>query len=204
MRNSMFILLLFLLSCSDKTGKKPASYQAGFSTIHTVDKSRIYKPGTDTADYLHYRPIDIDVWYPADAPAAGTRLLVQDLLGLLEQRANYYTATQAGNGMAAQLAQFFCDGFQCADSTKLLSFQTNSFKNAEAANGKFPLIIYLTAFNGMSYENYLLFEALAKAGFIVASVSSIGRFPGRYDHEQSRPYGAGGGCCCNMEYIEEK
>ncbi|MCY7420675.1 MAG: dienelactone hydrolase family protein, partial [Chitinophagaceae bacterium] len=90
----------------------------------------------------------------------------------------YYTASNAGNGMAAQLAQFFCDGFKCSDSTKLVRFKTNSFKNAVAANGKFPLIIYMTAFNGMSYENFSLFEALAKEGFVVASVSSIGRFPG--------------------------
>jgi len=105
-------------------------------------------------------------------------LLVHDLLGLLEQRANYYTASNAGNGIAAQLAQFFCDGFKCSDSTKLLRFKTSSLKNAAAANGKFPLIIYMTAFNGMSYENFSLFEALAREGFIVLSVSSIGRFPG--------------------------
>ena len=30
----------------------------------------------------------------------------------------------------------------------------------------------------MSYENYLLFESLVKNGFVVASVSSIGRYPG--------------------------
>ncbi len=49
---------------------------------------------------------------------------------------------------------------------------------ATAADGKFPLVIYMTAFNGMSYENFALFESLAKKGFIVVSVSSIGRFPG--------------------------
>jgi uncharacterized protein YifE (UPF0438 family) len=36
----------------------------------------------------------------------------------------------------------------------------------------------MTAFNGMSYENFALFEALAKQGFVVVSISSIGRFPG--------------------------
>src|SRR4030095_4045087 len=120
-------------------------------TIHTVDKSRIYKPNTDTSDYLHYRPLDIDVWYPADSSATDTILIAHDLLGLFEQRANYYTASNAGNGMAAQLAQLFCDGFKCSDSTKLLAFKTSSLKNAAAANGKFPLIIYMTAFNGMCY-----------------------------------------------------
>src|SRR5450631_1926246 len=178
MRNCILILLLFLISCSDTASKKSESYKAGFKTIHIVDKSRIYKPKTDTTDYLHYRPIDIDVWYPADSSATDTVLLVHDLLGLLEQRANYYTASNAGNGMATQLAQFFCDGFKCSDPTKLLRYKTSSLKNAVAANGKFPLIVYMTAFNGMSYENFSLFEALAKEGFIVLSVSSIGRFPG--------------------------
>src|SRR4051812_9021045 len=113
MRNSIIILLLFLFGCSDKTNKKSESYKAGFRIVHTVNKSRIYKPKTDTTDYLHYRPIDIDVWYPADSSGGDTVLLVHDLLGLLEQRANYYTASNAGNGMAPQLAQFFCDGFKC-------------------------------------------------------------------------------------------
>jgi len=97
---------------------------------------------------------------------------------LLEKRANYYTASNAGNGLAAQLARLFSEGFHCSDSSTLLHFRTNSFKNAEAANGKYPIVIYMTAFNGMSYENFSLFEALAKKGFVVISISSIGRFPG--------------------------
>src|SRR3954447_17528622 len=101
MRVFTLLMLLFLTSCSGTTGKKSESYEAGFKTIHTVDKSRIYKQHTDTADYLHYRPIDIDMWYPADSSATDTVLLVHDLLGLLEQHANYYTASNAGNGMAA-------------------------------------------------------------------------------------------------------
>src|SRR4051812_24967753 len=113
---------LFLLSCSDTKDKKPEFYEAGFKTIHVVDKSRIYKPNTDTTDYLHYRPLDIDIWYPADSSATDTSIVVHDLLGLLEQRANYYTASYAGNGLASQIAQLFCDGFKCSDSTRLLAF----------------------------------------------------------------------------------
>ena len=116
-------MLLFLMSCSETKSKKSESYKAGFKTIHTVDRSRIYKPNTDTTDYLHYRPIDVDVWYPADSSATDTILLVHDLLRLLEQRANYYTASNAGNGLAAQIAQLFCDGFKCSDSTRLLSLK---------------------------------------------------------------------------------
>ena len=172
------IVLLVIMGCSETKKEKIKPYDAGFKTIHYVDKARIYKPGTDTSDYLHYRPIDLDIWYPSYHSATDTQLLVRDLLGLLETRANYYSASNVGNGVTAQLAQLFCETFKCSDSTSLLNFKTNSFKNATAVTGKFQLVIYMTAFNGMSYENFLLFEALAKKGFIVVSVSSIGRFPG--------------------------
>jgi pimeloyl-ACP methyl ester carboxylesterase len=127
---------------------------------------------------LHYRPLDIDIWYPASASTKDSSILFRNILGLLEKRANYYTASNAGNGMTQQLAQYFCDALKCSDSTKVLNFKTQSFNNAKPIEDKFPLIIYLSAFNGMSYENFSLFEELAKKGFVVASISSIGRFPG--------------------------
>lgn len=177
-RTLVTITLLFLLSCSDKKKADTENYIAGFKTIRTQDTTRIYKPNTDTTDYLHFRPLDIDVWYPASASTKDTSILFRNILGLLEKRANYYTASNAGNGMTQQLAQYFCDGLKCSDSTKVLNFKTKSFINAKPIEGKFPLIIYLSAFNGMSYENFSLFEELAKKGFVVASISSIGRFPG--------------------------
>lgn len=174
----LLIPVLFLLSCSQTKKEKAESYEAGFKIIQTVDKSRMYKPGTDTIEYLHYRPLDIDIWYPAHSSAADSVLLFGDILGLLEKRANYYTASNAANGFTQQLAQYFCDGFKCSDTTKLLNYKTNSLKNALPADTKFPLVIYLCAYNGMSYENFTLFEELAKKGFVVVSVSSIGRYPG--------------------------
>jgi hypothetical protein len=172
------ISLLLLLSCSTKHDSKPEIYIPGFETIQTKDTSRIYKPKTDTDDYLHYRPLDIDIWYPASASTKDTSLLFRNILELLEKRANYYTASNAGNGITQQIAQYFCDGLKCSDSTKVLNFKTQTFKNATPIDAKFPLVIYLSAFNGMSYENFTLFEDLAKKGFVVVSISSIGRFPG--------------------------
>lgn len=178
MKNIVPVLVLLLFSCSEKDKKESELYEAGFTTIHSTDKSRIYKPNTDTTDYLHYRPVDVDVWYPANSSATDTPVTVHDLLRLLEQRANYYSASNIGNGVAGQLAAFFSDAFKCSDSAALLHFKTNSFKNAKAVNGKFPLVIYMAAFNGMSYENFTLFESLARKGFVVACISSNGRFPG--------------------------
>lgn len=175
----IFILLLFLVGCSGKKNPKTEVYTAGFKTMQTQDKSRLYKPDTDTTDYLHFRPLDIDIWYPAHHPSAtDSSLLFRNILGLLEQRANYYTASNAGNGLTQQVAQYFCDGFKCSDTLKVLNFKTQTFKNATPVAAKFPLVVYLSAYNGMSYENFTLFETLAKKGFVVVSISSIGRFPG--------------------------
>jgi pimeloyl-ACP methyl ester carboxylesterase len=172
------ITILILLSCSENKKVETETYIAGFKTIQTKDTTRIYKTNTDTSDYLHYRPLDIDVWYPASTSTKDTTITFRNILGLLENRANYYTASNAGDGMTQQLAQYFCDGLKCSDSTKVLNFKTQSFKNTKPIEDKFPLIIYLSSFNGMSYENFPLFEDLAKKGFVVASISSIGRFPG--------------------------
>jgi len=175
---SLPITMLFFLSCAEIKKEKAESYDAGFKTIQTVDRSRIYRPGTDTTDYLHYRPLGIDIWYPAWSSATGSVLLFRDILGLLEMRANYYTASNAGNGVTQQTAQYLCKGFKCSDTTKLLNFKTKTLKNAPAIETKFPLVIYMCAYNGMSFENFALFEELTKKGFVVVSISSIGRYPG--------------------------
>ena len=170
--------LLFLLSCANKTREINHNYRAGFKTIRTVDTSRIYKPGADTSDYLRYRPLDLDIWYPAQITEADSTLLFKDFLGLLEERANYYTASSAATGMTKQIAQSFCEGLKCSDPDKLLNYKMNSFKDAKSVNQQFPLVIYLASFNGMCFENVELFEKLANKGYVVLSINSIGRYPG--------------------------
>jgi hypothetical protein len=172
------VSLLSLIRCTEAKKKNAKPYEAGFKIFHSVDTSRIYRPGTDSTNYLHHRPLDIDIWYPAKFSETDSAIVFRDILGLLETRANYYTDSKMGNGITLQIAQSLCNGFKCSDTTKLLNFRTATVKNALAIDEKFPLIIYLCAYNGMSFENFTLFEDLAKRGFVVASISSIGRFPG--------------------------
>ena len=175
---TLLLLIVIFFGCSDSSKSKPESYGIGFRTLHGVDKSRLYKPNTDSSDYLHFRPIDLDIWYPAVPSNNDTVLAFRNILGLFDKRANYYTASTAGNGLSQQVAQLFCTGYHCSDTSTLLNFKTNSVKNSIPARGRFPIIVYFSAFNGMSYENYSLFEDLARSGFVVVSISSIGRFPG--------------------------
>lgn len=169
------ITSLTTLAC---TQSRQEGYQVGFSVSRTVDRSRLYKTNSRPSDYLHYRPLDIDVWYPAQDVSIDSLLTFGDLLGLLEKRANYYTASTASVGLAGQIADYLCTGIKCSDSTKVLTYRTNSHRNAKPAVGKFPLIVYMASYNGMGHENYLLFEEWVRKGFVVVSINSIGRYPG--------------------------
>lgn len=179
MRSILFLLaLLFLFACTTKEKPTTAPASAGFRIITTRDTTRLFKPGVADTNDLFYRPLDIDVWYPAELTAQDSALPLRSMIGLLEQRANYYTSSTVGNGITQQIAESFCEHLNCSDTGKLLNFRTQSFLNAHPSEGNYPLILYLTSYNGMSFENTRFFEALARKGFVVASISSIGRYPG--------------------------
>lgn len=173
-------LILFTLSVVIGQG---LGYQVGFKVISIYDSSRTYKPNASISDKLHYRPVDVDLWYPADITSSDTTASFADLVHLLEQRSNFYDDTRTYDGLTDELLQYICAGLNCTDHNILKRARTESYVNAKPIGEQFPLIIYLAGFNGMSYENYLLFESLAKKGFVVASVSSIGRFPGNMTME---------------------
>ena len=182
--NTITTLLIFCVSFLGMT-QDPKSYNAGFKTIQLLDSSRIYKPNSQVTDRLHYRPIDLDIWYPSSKVLKGARSLkFGDLFKLLEERANKYQDETDYTGFTEELAQFYIaqlgiDG----DGRKLLEKITNSYKDLEVAKKSFPLIIYMTGFNGMGFENYTLLEELAKNGFVVVAISSIGRYPGDMTNE---------------------
>jgi len=170
--------LLILASGCRQPQNDDVNYDVGFTVFQTTDRSRIYKPETDSTDYLHYRPLDIDVWYPASPTTGDSAMVFSDILELLEKRANYYTASHVGDGLTQQIAQYLCDGAKCSDPKRLLSFRSRSFKNAPSIKNKFPLIVYLSSYNGMGHENFRLFEEWVRRGFVVVSINSIGRYPG--------------------------
>lgn len=176
---ALYVLFLFpsILSFG-QTSITSKNFRAGFKIIHTIDSSRIYKTGSLTTDYLHYRPLDLDIWYPAQTSASDSPLQFNDFLSLLEKRANYYTASTAGDGLTGKVVKSFAEGFSCSDSARILQFKTASYENVPPAKGTFPLIVYMASYNSMAYENTRLFEDLAQKGYVVLSISSIGRYPG--------------------------
>jgi len=173
------LLLSCLIGFSGFSQEAKPQYNAAFKTIQLIDSSRIYKPNTSQTDRLHYRPLDLDIWYPSEEKK-GKRMLFEDLYRLHEERANKYQDDTDYTGYSDELILYLAAGFgvEAKEGKRLLKVKTESYENSSVANGKFPLAIYMAGYNGMGWESYRLLERLAQNGFVVLSISSIGRYPG--------------------------
>lgn len=165
----LFILLL--------TGYPLLAQQAGYRCIVLTDSSRHYKPGTTSGDRLYYRPVEIDCWYPA-ASAEGNPIHYGEFLQLFQERANRFQDDTIYSHLAGDVAQYLCAGLGITDTASLTGFPTQSYRNASPIRRRFPLIVYMCSYNGMCYENTRLFEILARRGYIIACITSVGRYPG--------------------------
>ena len=180
MSNRSCVLLFLLGAIFSGFSQVNREYRAGFATVHLVDYSRTYKPGTSPQDQLHYRPLDLDIWYPATAGGASEPMLFGDLFRLHEQRAVAYQDETEYSGFSDELIMYLAAGFglEAMDGKRLLEKHTSSYSGVPMATGSFPLIVYMAGYNGMGWESYRLLEQLAENGFIVVSISSIGAYPG--------------------------
>lgn len=178
-------LLIFMMASCDSDNnnhQKPADsatvYQVGYRTISFIDSSRTYKPNVQQGDPLHFRRIDVDLWYPARPVASDSTLRFGHFLELLQDRADFYSAPQKFDSLPMTVAKSFCQGFGSSQPDLLLQNPTRTFNQAKPVAKQFPLIAYFASFGSMGYENYLLFESLVSQGYIIACVNSIGLYPG--------------------------
>lgn len=175
MKKIQLIIIITLLTFGISSGQ---TYHAGFKSFQLKDSTRIYKPNTELTDKLHYKPVDLDIWYPSNEKK-GKALKFGDLFNLFEQRAVKYQDNVDYSGITNELAQFYVAELGVGtDGLKLLNIQTNSFSDLEPSATKHPIIIYMAGFNGMGFENYKILEKLAQNGFLVVSIWSFGRYPG--------------------------
>ena len=172
---SISFLLLLLSKFSLSQNIHTQKYQAGYLELRLTDSTRLYKPGAPMGHPLFYRPVELDIWYPAANTGKERPVPYQYFLQLLERRANSFQDSTRYDGIATEMEKHFSAGNLHG---KPAVISTATYINLPGADGKFPLIVYLSAMNGMSYENVSLFELLASNGYMVVSISSIGRYPG--------------------------
>lgn len=159
------------------------TYTIGFKTFQLRDSTRVYKPNTELTDSLHYRPVDLDVWYPSN-DKNDAQLAFGDLFKLFEQRAVNYQDNTDYSGITNELALFYVAELGIGkDAQKLLDVKTNTYANLNISSRKHPVILYMSGFNGMGFENYKVLEKLAQEGYVVIAIWSFGRYPGDMTNE---------------------
>jgi hypothetical protein len=164
-----FILLLTVYSS--------VAQQAGYRNLVLTDSSRLYKPGVRPGDRFYYRPVEIDCWYPATA-AGAKPVYYGEFLRLFQERANRFQDDTVYSNLARETAEYLSAGLGIQDTASLTRFATESYPDASPIPRRFPLIVYMCSYNGMCFENTRLFELLARRGYIVAAITSVGRYPG--------------------------
>ncbi|TRX48704.1 hypothetical protein FNH22_28495 [Fulvivirga sp. M361] len=183
--NCLFLLLALCFPKIVLSQAGTKAYTAGFTIHRLIDESRTYKPNTRADDSLHYRPVDLDIWYPS-YKVTGQPLVFKDLFQLLEDRAVRYQDGEDYTGFTNEMAQFFVAelGIE-GNSETLLNIKTETYADLGKSKEKHPLIIYMAGFNGMGFENYKVLEKLAQNGFVVVSIWSVGRYPGNMTNEMT-------------------
>jgi pimeloyl-ACP methyl ester carboxylesterase len=156
----------------------------GFRTIFRYDSSRTWKTtrsydGKFSPD-LKGRPIQINVWYPAEADQSSTKMHFGDYV---DQTAPEDFAEL--NIIMRQRSRDDANGAVTRNEISgLQSAEMNAYRDAQAEKGAFPLVLYFGGLNAPINSNAILGEYLASHGYIVASISLLG--PSDEQNFQSR------------------
>ncbi len=151
------------------------NFAIGFKTIEKYDKSRAYGNATDyfgnQVEGEIARPIQVCYWYPAaesDGPAMvygeysfpypADESFMQHLDRLQNREFNALGAVFMGRGPILDY----------------MNLELKAVRDAQMAEGQFPLIIYHAGYNGSYAQNVVMCEYLASHGFIVATTHNFG------------------------------
>lgn len=135
-------------------------------------------------DYSGGKPFFVQVWYPLAERPSGAALRLGDLLGfhgrdraaaLHDSTMVLWRQTIVRDGLMPDRRKTFePDHTWPGDSLQvmlalLLEQPMEVFPGGQAAEGRFPLVIYHHGAQSMPFENHLLCEALASRGFVVVA-----------------------------------
>lgn len=159
---------------------KPGPYAVGFRALYQLDLARQYDPEY-VADPNHPpaarpRPILVCLWYPAQRTQAEPIAYRQ----YLEISSSDPAAASFAKRLMPYIRDVVCEetigknleslsAGEAAAFERFLKLKTFAVKDAPAANGRFPLVIYHPGLGGSYEDNSVLFEYLASHGYAVVS-----------------------------------
>ncbi|MBL8268718.1 alpha/beta hydrolase family protein, partial [Steroidobacter sp.] len=131
-------------------------YATGLKVVEQYDYTRSFskaQPG---------RPLQTLVWYPAEGKDAS--MTVGDYVALLATETTFGKPTEPSAEAKELLAGL----------TPVLASRLRAVRDAPAASGRFPVVIYSPGFSSVAWENADLCEHLASHGYVVIATPNMG------------------------------
>lgn len=153
---------------------KAGKYAVGFSVLQKQDSTRTIDNGK------RYRPVQMLVWYPAQGADNSETLLYEDYIATMAHEVDF--SNDSDGSAAAAIQQYkhllSSNGFSAQAVGQLLTTKMKAHKNAEAAEGAFPLVVVGQGNMQPAWNLSILCEYLASHGYMVASSPSPMRITG--------------------------
>lgn len=145
----------------------PGPHAVGLKIVDQYDPARVYRSALDDLGKPYAgeraRPLQTLVWYPAQH-GGGAALSVRDYVTL------WATETSFGEPMMPPVAREWLSVM----TPGVLDTHLWAVRDAKAAAGHFPVVIYAPGASDMSWENADLCEYLASFGYVVIASPSLG------------------------------
>lgn len=146
--------------------QKPGSYAVGLKVVPQYDRSRTWGPAVNDLGKPvtgeRARPLQTLIWYPAGKTTAKP-MTVSDYANLLETETSFESPALWPGW------QSWMTGLKPSMGDSLLAV-----KDAIAAPGRFPVVVYAPSFGSMAWENADLCELLASHGYVVLASGALG------------------------------
>lgn len=156
---------------------KPGAYAIGYKTIRLADNTRQYFDGP--------RPLQIYVWYPAALKAGEKQMnygtYVDDVaydMGTDAAKVTMMKTLTVRDFKSGSLNPSYPNGLPDSTYRQILNTKIPVFHEAQAAKGKFPVLLHMHA-SGVLHQS-LMMEYLASHGYVVMSISMYGSSPAFY------------------------
>jgi dienelactone hydrolase len=178
-------LALVLLAASSAAGaadtfafsNEPGPYAVGVLVKAQYDYSRVYRPAFDMVTgqpetHERARPIQAITWYPAKSK--GKPLTWRDYMATKPTEDTFWLQPAEVQRAVDTNVADNAAGLPPASIKQMLAQPMWGSRDAPAASGKFPVVIYAPSFSAAATENVDLCEYLASHGYIVIASRSLG------------------------------
>ena len=148
----------------------PGEHHVGLHVVEQYDNSRTFPASGGTGP----RPIQTLVWYPVGESKGGEPMRFEDYLLTIGGADDFSRTPAQRRKVADEDIDGKTEGKRAAQIAVAKTQAMWAVREAPAASGKFPVVIYAPSFSGDAFQNADLCEYLASHGYVVIASPSLG------------------------------